>query len=197
MHRIPRHIFIATALVGVACVAMAASSQAHPPGTGVLWEAVGQVINGGAGGPSASLQFGQLLGTSCAPPDAALSFYTEATTTRSTANGPLRIVDRTGTTSVYLARAPGDFASPETFRTGTLVQTSRLEQQVILDTSTGAFTVLNVNTVTAGGTAPSGWTCPEVLRPGARMRTELRGHLNSPGATPTGWFGGFTEHARD
>jgi hypothetical protein len=96
-----------------------------------------------------------------------------------------------GTTRVYLAPAPGDFAAPETFKAGTLVQTSRLEQQVIVDTSTGAFTVLNVNTVSPGGTAAPGWTCPELLRPGARIHTELRGHVNAPGASPSGWFGGF------
>lgn len=172
-----------------------AASFSERPAAAILWEYVGQVINGGAGGPSASVQFGNLLGSACAGAESALTFYTEATTTRTTSNGPLRIVDRVGTTRIYLAPAPGDFASPENFRTGTLVQTSRLEQHVILDTQTGAFSVLNVNTVTPGGTQASGWTCPELLRPGARIRTELHGHVNAVGSTPTGWFGGFAEPA--
>jgi hypothetical protein len=191
MNRTLRLTLLASALLGLVGVALA-SSRSERPAPAILWELVGQVINGGAGGPSGSVQFGNLLGSPCATPDAALTFYTEATTTRSTANGPLRIVDRTGTTTVRLAPAAGDFASPETFRAGTVVQTSRMEQQVIVDTSTGAFTVLNVNTVTSASAAPSGWTCPELLRPGARIRTELRGHLNTPGATPTGWFGGYS-----
>ena len=185
-----RRTLLAAAFLSLAGAALASSRPEHPS-PGILWELVGQVINGGASGPSVSVQFGNLLGSSCSAPDAALTFYTDATTTRATSNGPLRIIDRTGTTTVRLAPAAGDFASPETFRAGTVVQTSRLEQQVILDTSTGAFTVLNVNTVSPGGTAPSGWSCPELLRPGARIRTELRGHVNAPGGTPTGWFGGF------
>ena len=185
-----RRTLLAAAFLSLAGAALASSRPEHPS-PGILWELVGQVINGGAGGASASVQFGSLLGSPCAAPDAALTFYTEATTTRTTSNGPLRIIDRTGTTTVRLAPAAGDFASPETFRAGTVVQTSRLEQQVIFDTSTGAFTVLNVNTVSPGGAPPSGWSCPELLRPGARIRTELRGHVNTPGGTPTGWFGGY------
>ena len=185
-----RRTLLAAAFLSLAGAALASSRPEHPS-PGILWELVGQVINGGASGPSVSVQFGNLLGSSCSAPDAALTFYTEATTTRTTSNGPLRIIDRTGTTTVRLAPAAGDFASPETFRAGTVVQTSRLEQQVIFDTSTGAFTVLNVNTVSPGGAPPSGWSCPELLRPGARIRTELRGHVNTPGGTPTGWFGGY------
>ncbi|HVP59563.1 MAG TPA: hypothetical protein VMT11_03335 [Myxococcaceae bacterium] len=191
-----RTFLTAAALLSLAGAALAAGRPEHPAAA-ILWEYVGQVINGGAGGPSASAQFGNLVGSPCAAAERSLTFYTEATTTRTTSTGPLRIVDRVGTTSVYLPPAPGDFASPETFRTGTLVQTSRLEQQVILDTSTGSFTVLNVNTVSPGGTKAAGWTCPELLRPGVRIRTELRGHLNAPGSAPTGWFGGFAELAQD
>lgn len=185
-----RRTLVSAAILGLAGIALG-SSRPERPSPAILWELVGQVINGGAGGPSASAQFGNLLGSSCAAPDAALTFYTEATTTRTTSNGPLRVIDRTGTTTVRLAPAAGEFASPETFRSGTVVQTSRLEQQVIFDTTTGVFTVLNVNTVSPGGAAPSGWSCPELLRPGARIRTELRGHVNTPGSTPTGWFGGY------
>jgi len=190
MSRSTRFTLLAAAVLGLGGATLAAS-RPERPSAAILWELVGQVINGGAGGASASVQFGSLLGSPCAAPDAALTFYTEATTTRTTSNGPLRIIDHTGTTTVRLAPAAGDFASPETFRAGTVVQTSRLEQQVIFDTSTGAFTVLNVNTVSPGGAPPSGWSCPELLRPGARIRTELRGHVNTPGGTPTGWFGGY------
>jgi len=190
MSRSTRFTLLAAAVLGLGGATLAAS-RPERPSAAILWELVGQVINGGAGGASASVQFGSLLGSPCAAPDAALTFYTDATTTRATSNGPLRIIDRTGTTTVRLAPAAGDFASPETFRAGTVVQTSRLEQQVIFDTSTGAFTVLNVNTVSPGGAPPSGWSCPELLRPGARIRTELRGHVNTPGGTPTGWFGGY------
>ena len=190
MSRSTRFTLLAAAVLGLGGATLAAS-RPERPSAAILWELVGQVINGGAGGASASVQFGSLLGSPCAAPDAALTFYTEATTTRSTVNGPLRLIERTGTTTVRLAPAAGDFASPETFRAGTVVQTSRLEQHVIVNTSTGAFSVVNVNTVSAGGAAPSGWSCPDLLRQGARVRTQLQGHVNTPGSTPTGWFGGF------
>ena len=90
-----RRTLVTAALFGLAGIALA-SSRPERPSPAILWELVGQVINGGAGGPSASAQFGNLLGSPCAAPEAALTFYTEATTTRTTSNGPLRIVDRTG-----------------------------------------------------------------------------------------------------
>lgn len=103
------------------------------------------------------------------------------------ANGPMRVIDRTGTTTIYLNSAPGDFANPDSFRSGIPIQVSNLQQQVIVNTTTGAFSVVNTNTVTSatdvgemfGDTNDS-------------FRTFLGGQLNSAGAPPpTGWFGGY------
>src|SRR5216683_2536405 len=49
---------------------------------------------------------------------AVLTFFNEATTAESFTDGPLRIVDRNGTTTVYLATAPASFADPDSFRSG-------------------------------------------------------------------------------
>src|ERR1700680_3248291 len=113
----------------------------------ILMEYVGQVING-TPTPASSNQFGNLHGVAGVDPSLQFTFYTEATTVKAVANGPLRIVDRTGTTTIYLASTPGDFTNPDSFRSGTPVQVSTLRQQVTVDTSTGAFTVVNINTIT-------------------------------------------------
>ena len=78
------------------------------------------------------------------------SFNTAATTTQVINNGQLRIVDRTGSTTIYLDDVPnGDFAVPNTFADGTPVLTMSLRQQVILDLFENTFTTVNINTVTS------------------------------------------------
>jgi hypothetical protein len=101
----------------------------------ILMEYVGQVING-TPTPASSNQFGNLQAVSGVDPSLRFTFYTEAETVKAVANGPLRIVDRTGTTTIYLASASGDFSNPDSFRSGTPVQMSTLRQQVIVDTLT-------------------------------------------------------------
>src|SRR5215469_17605994 len=114
----------------------------------ILMEYAGQVINGSPTAASSN-QFGNLQAVSGADPSLRFTFYTEAETVKAVANGPLRIVDRTGATTIYLTSAAGDFSNPDSFRSGTPVQVSTLRQQVIVDTSTGAFNVVNINTITS------------------------------------------------
>src|SRR5262249_25571298 len=80
----------------------------------VALEFVGNVNNSGAN----SSQFGyfsfvtQLPAFNATPETAAtanFTFYTEAVNQRVTTNGTLRIVDRTGTTKVYLTSSPASF----------------------------------------------------------------------------------------
>lgn len=69
---------------------------------------------------------------------ALLTFYNDTFTERVFNNGPMRIINRVGTTTIYLDTSPdGDFASPDSFRDGVPVQTSEHRHQVILDTVTG------------------------------------------------------------
>jgi hypothetical protein len=140
-------------LVGLALMAVGATSFLWGSETRafqgqILMEYVGQVING-VPAPASSNQFGNLQDVAGVDSSLQFTFYTEATTVKAIANGPLRIVDRTGTTTIYLTSTPGDFSNPDSFRSGTPVQVSKLRQQVIVDTSTGAFTVVNINTITA------------------------------------------------
>jgi len=156
----------------------------------ILMEYVGQVING-TPTPASSNQFGNLQAVSGVDPSLYFTFYTQAETVKSVANGPLRIVDRIGTTTIYLSSAAGDFSNPDSFRSGTPVQVSTLRQQVIVDTSTGAFNVVNINTITSVTEFWSGRDEVQLGEVGQSFRTVLNGHLNTPGMSPTGWFGGY------
>ena len=130
-------------------------------------------------------------------PSLQFTFYAEATTVKVVANGPLRIVNRKGTTTIYLASTPGDFSNPDSFRSGTPVQISTLQQQVIVDTSTGAFNVVNINTITTATEFQSDGDEVQLGKTGQSFRTVLNGHLNAPGALPTGWFGGYAVRNTD
>ncbi len=157
----------------------------------VALEFIGNVNNSGAN----SNQFGYFSFVSQLPafngtPETAgtanFTFYTEAVTQRVTMNGTLRIVDRTGTTTVYLTSTPASFADPESFRSGTPIQTSTLQQQVILDTTTGDFSVVNINNVTDASVFSLSGQLYQLGKPGNRFRTLLRGKTNA--AAPPGFF---------
>lgn len=126
----------------------------------VQFELIGQVTNPST---STSLQFGYLTfinGISVIEPifnagpqnetSALFTFYNDTVTERVINNGPLRIINRVGTTTIYLDTTPdGDFANPDSFRDGIPVQTSELRHQVIIDTVAGTFTTTFVNTITS------------------------------------------------
>ena len=118
---------------------------------------------------------------------ALFTFYTEAHTDSVINNGKLRIVDRTGTTTIYFDAAPnGNFNDPNTFRDGTPILTMTLKQQVILDMVEGTFTTVNVNAVTE---ASSFWISGEkfqLAREHDRFRTLINGRTNDTG-TPAGF----------
>ena len=62
----------------------------------------------------------------------------------------MRIISREGTTTVYLNPEPaGNFSDPNSFRVGGRIQNSTLRQQVIVDTVTQTFTVVNEETITS------------------------------------------------
>ena len=166
----------------------------------LLFEIVGQVINFT---PTTSTQFGyytfikgidQLFaGTPENETTAWFTFYRETSNLRVTANGPLRVISREGTTTVYVNATPSsDFANPDSFRAGTPIQTSVLRQQVIVDTATGLFTVVNLDTVTSSSTFTAGGAKYRLGAIGDMFRTTKTGHLNTPGASPSGWFAGYS-----
>jgi hypothetical protein len=182
---------VALAVVALAVVCASAPLWANETFHGqILMEYVGQVING-TPTPASSNQFGNLYAVAGGDPSLQFTFYTQATTVKAVANGPLRIVDRTGTTTIYLASTPGEFSNPDSFRSGTPVQVSTLRQQVIVDTSSGTFAVVNINTITTAEEFLSDGEEVQLGEAGQSFRTVLNGHLNAPGMSPSGWFGGY------
>jgi len=184
---------------------------------GIAFEVVGQVTNfppAGAGQPATSQQYGYLslingltadqIFTTANPTlqnetTARFTFFTDAVTERVISNGRLRIVNRVGTTTIYLDETPdGDFNNRDTFRDGTAVLTMAYRQQVILDTGEGSpavpgsatFTVMNLLDVSAVHTFEIGG---ERYRLGKRRDQFRQFYSCAPPATtpPSGVFAGY------
>jgi hypothetical protein len=198
-------LMAAAAFMLTAVLATAQTGDVHLVRLGedvVGLEYVGNVNNSGLN----SSQFGyfsyvtQLPAFNGTPEDAAhanITFFTEAVTERVTVNGTLKVVDRTGTTTVYLATSSASFSDSDSFRSGTPIQVSTMQQQVILDTITGDFSVVNANTITE---ASAFWLANrqyQLGKVGDRFRTILRGKTNStssPGFYIAGYAVGVDKH---
>lgn len=121
---------------------------------------------------------------------ALLTFVTNATTDRVIVNGPFKIINRTGTTTIYLNTPPSDFSDPSTFSQGTPIQVSRYTQQVIVNGDTGSFSTVHMNTVTQTVPFSLNGKTYQLGRVGAAFRTNYSGQVNTTGTTPSGWFAG-------
>jgi hypothetical protein len=166
-------------------------------------EFVGQVTNFPAT-PSAPLgtsnQYGYLTtvrgidsvfsGSPHGEATARLTFFNEATTTESFSSGPLRIIDRDGTTTIYLNSAPASFANPDSFRSGVPVQISTLHQQAIVDTAAATFTAVFANAISSTSAFSIDGMTFKLGQKGQGFRATVTGHLNAP-PPPTGYFGGY------
>ena len=172
-------------------------------GAQTVMEYTGQVTNAGTG----SIQVGYLnyvkgfnavfsAGTAQDESTALFTFFTSAITTRNVLNGTIRSVTREGTTTVYLAKGPGDFANPDSFRSGTPIQTSSMRQQVLIDTVTSGFTVSNYNVINVANLFTVNGSAYQFGAPGQTFRTELTGHLTAT-APPSGYFGGYAVGSSD
>jgi|SRR5438270_2561319 len=79
---------------------------------------------------------------------------------------------------------------PASFSQGTPIQVSNFRQQVILNTLTNTFltthtyAIMSVETFTFNGLAY------RLGQLGKAFRTNYSGQVNTPGAIPSGWFGG-------
>jgi hypothetical protein len=172
-------------------------------GSETAMEFTGQVTNSGL----ASIQVGYLSyvrgfntafssATTQDESTALFTFYTSAITTRSVLNGTIRVINREGTTTVYLAKGPGDFTNPDSFRSGIPIQTSSMRQQVMVDTVTSGFAVSNYNVVNTTSSFMMNGAAYQLGSPGQTFRTELTGHLSMPGP-PSGYFGGYATGGSD
>lgn len=197
MIRIAASLLVSVLFAVLTCLSAAAQKAIEVPLSQdqVVYEFVGQFNNNG----NASQQFGYLSNVngldgifSGEPQDettAMLTFVTNANTDRVIVNGPFKILNRTGTTTIYLNTPPSDFTNPATFSQGTPIQVSDYRQQVIVNTSTSSFQTVHTNTVTSTKPFSLNGNMYRLGQVGGSFRTEYSGQVN-PNAPPSGWFGG-------
>lgn len=165
-------------------------------------ELVGQVTNSPAGvSPATSIQYGYVTYLRGLPifkaephseSTALFTFYVDTTTVRVINNGPLRVLSRTGTMTIYSdPSANGSFANPDSFRDGTPILAAGLRQHVIIDTLTGVFSTLNVNTIISSARFSGGSKTLRLGEKGGTFKTILSGHVNAS-PPPNGHFAGYT-----
>ncbi len=170
----------------------------------VVYEMIGEFNNSG----SASQQYGYLStvtgfdnafssNTTKNETTALFTFVTNATTVQVVNHGPFRIVDRTGTTTIYLNNGPSDFTNSATFSQGMPIQVSNYRQQVILNTLTNTFLTVHTNTVTDVETFTLNGVAYRLGQCGKSFRTNYSGQSNTPGATPSGWFAGTSTGSKN
>jgi hypothetical protein len=163
----------------------------------VVYELIGEFNNYGL----SSQQFGYLSGitglhnvfsstTTKNETTTLFTFVTNATTFQVVSNGPFRIVDRTGTTTIYFNDGPSDFSNPASFSQGTPIQVSTYRQQVIVNTLTNTFVTVHTNTITDVETFTLNGIAYRLGQLGKSFRTNFSGQGNTPGAVPSGWFAG-------
>jgi len=191
------------AIVALAMLPGLAYSQdraSHEAGD-VQFEVVGQVTNPTA---TTSIQYGYLAfinGISGVAPifnpgpqnesTAQFTFFNDTVNERVINNGTIRIINRVGTTTIYLnPSANATFANPASFQNGIPVQTSILRHQVVIDTVTGSFTTTFVNTITSVDRFQIDNTHFRLGKVGQTFRTTVLGHLNSP-APPSAYIAGY------
>ena len=124
-----------------------------------------------------------------APNNASTAFFTflnELFTTRVTDNGPLRIVDRKGTATIYLNPAGGaNFEDLDSFSAGTPVLTAALRHQVILDTLNNNTIIVNFDlTITAAESFTAGEIKHLLGLPGQKMTWTAYGRPNTSTTQP-------------
>lgn len=214
-HQIAVTVLVVMVVLGSGCIALAGSenqglTKLDMSEGQVTMEVVGQVTNTPADAThpmGSSMQYGYVShlngfanvfsSNNAADQNestAQLTFYTEVTTKSVTVNGPFSIIIREGTTTIYLNSGAANFSSPNSFRSGTPIQTSTIRQQVIVDAPQKTFTVVNVNTVTTASRFTLGGQQCQLAEPGQMFRTHLQGVLfTRSGGTPppTGHFAGY------
>jgi hypothetical protein len=160
-------------------------------------EFVGQVVNPSA---STSNQFGYLtylrgvdqlfVGDVVSAETARFTFFNETTTVRVLNHGPLRVITREGTTTIYHSQGGSSFANPDSFRAGTPLQISRLRHVVIINLTDNSFTTLFENVVTSVSPIDIDGRALRLGRVGQMFATTILGQIIAP-IPPNGWIAGF------
>lgn len=176
------------------------SAAAQPSSPLIGYEVVGQVLNPS---PQQSLQYGYLnlirgldristSGSAVSESNALFTFFNDTATERVINNGPIRVVDRTGTGAIYFGSGGADFANPDSFRSGTPIQSFTLRHQVVIDTSTGYFTTVFEITITSAKTFQIDGKTYRLGHPGGVYRFNVFGKLAQQ-APPSAYIAGLAD----
>jgi len=182
---------LASALVLASGTPLIADGFTPPNAKGsVTMELIGQAL---VLSPQAAIQYGylsHLAGVetifSGAPQNestAIFTFYNDTATTRVINNGPVRIVNREGTATIYLNATPGaDFANPDSFRAGVPVMTASLRHQVLFDTVQNTFITQFDLTITSVEHFKVDGQDQRLGNPGQKLTWIVYGRPNTVGA---------------
>src|SRR5262249_45561927 len=122
---------------------------------------------------------------------ALFTFYNDTTNTQVINNGPFRIVNRVGTSTIYLNDTPGgDFANPNSFRNGRPVMMAAIRMQVIIDNVAGTFTATFILTITSVEVFRLDNLNLRLGKIGQKLRLTFIGHINTA-APPAAHIAGF------
>ena len=114
----------------------------------------------------------------------------KATTYQAVIHGPFRIVDRTGTATIYLNNGPSDFSNPASFSQGTPIQVANYRQTAITHLPTNTFVSTNTHTITSVETFTLNGQTYRLGQVGKTFRSNYSGEINAPNGIPTnnGWI---------
>jgi hypothetical protein len=122
---------------------------------------------------------------------ALFTFLADAATVRVITNGPLRVITRVGTLTIYLDRSTNSsFANPETFRDGTPVLVASFRQQVVSNTVTSSLITFHQNRITSTTAFADAKGKVQLGEVGETFKTYFSGQGNMPGP-PSGFIGGY------
>jgi len=196
-----RQVVASLACAGLLLPAGLRADPGGPASPLIGYEVVGQVLNPN---PQQSAQYGYLnyvrgidrittsAGAAVSEATALLTFYNDTTTERVINNGPMRLVDRTGTGAIYFGSGSSDFGNPETFKNGSAVQSFTLRHQVVIDTSTGYFTTTFEIMITSAKVFQIDGKSYRLGHPGDVYRLNVSGKLTQQGP-PSAYIAGAAD----
>lgn len=197
---------IHASLIFAGLLLLPAGLRADPGGSSsplIGYEVVGQVLNPS---PQQSSQYGYLnfvrgldrittsAGAVISESTAVLTFYNDTATEQVINNGPMRVVDRTGTGAIYFGSGNSDFANPDSFKKATTVQSYTLRHQVVIDTSTGYFTTTFEITITSAKAFQIDGKTYRLGHPGTVYRLNVSGKLTTQ-SPPSAYIAGAADAA--
>jgi hypothetical protein len=121
---------------------------------------------------------------------AELTFVNDVLRTQVNAIGPVGIIQRDGTFTLYLSSGSASFADLNTFASGTAVLTGTSHQQVVFNGNPGTFSAYTDVTVTASNAFGLGGNTYRLGRVGDTFRVFYFGDVTGM-AVPSALFGGY------